>query len=836
MLNGLANVPSGRLVFVAMRQQIDDQENAVLESWLAERKLDDLLLDQLESRFESTTNSKAREELAKQLATLYGQKLLALDEDSQQLLKRTQELISLYPRFETGRLRVAMLHARYLDSEQGFLNWIRTGSTFEAKEELESSLETLFGDLSNALSALMRRSEELFAAGQLNRDQRPLDAERQAVEAEALHCQFLTGWSSYFLAMLRENQRAELLEQSESRFREFLQLDQQTGLSDYDSRWFDFSSAWHVRAISGLAAIALARGQESQAASLYSLIESNAVSQESRESVIRFRFLGHCYCGQFKEAANVVRDRKTIAAMSKSGKIRLWATVVDASRAAPNSAELRQMALLGLTREMAGERLVTEVEKDAAAEKADSFESNWIAGYVQFWRAENEEAATEKAKQLLERAIAVGSTQQPAVDPNDIARCRYLLAWLKLKANDTEAAVGMFSEVAKTLSVEDPQLASESAWLAAKTNIRLGNRNPGGANDAWNALERFVRSWPDSPHVASASFEKLKIELRSMPPEDAMRRLNRISPNDENHASALLEMAAQRYRIWQSQTDSEDSLASLQKACGEVASSGSTTAGQKVRANFLLIDAISRLASPERTQIDTLIQRSTSLLDQIEDDTLVRAELLYYRMQLRPRSGDLTAASGIAEELVEVGKGTRFELPALIQLAQHQDSKLSESNANPDELTLAIDIYKRLSGLLGQDEEKLKSSANARVAFARLGELQQLADQSTESERTFQTLVDFFPGNAKYLRNLAVAKTDPRSAKEIWQRLASGSDAGSELWFESKLELAKILAATDRSSAIQLLKQTMQLGGEIPESWRQSYESLLEDLSRDEAP
>ena len=566
------------------------------------------------------------------------------------------------------------------------------------------------------------------------------------------------------------------------------------------------------------------------------MIESNAVSQESRESVIRFRFLGHCYCGQFKEAANVVRDGKTIAAMSKSGKVRLWATVVDASRAAPNSAELRQMALLGLTREMAGERLVTEVEKDAAAEKADSFESNWIAGYVQFWKAENEEAATEKAEQLLERAIAVGSTQQPAVDPNDIARCRYLLAWLKLKANDTEAAVGMFSEVAKTLSAEDPQLASESAWLAAKTNIRLGNRNPGGANDAWNALERFVRSWPDSPHVASASFEKLKIELRSMPPEDAMRRLNRISPNDENHASALLEMAAQRYRIWQSQTDSEASMASLQKACGEVASSGSTTAGQKVRANFLLIDALSRLESPERTQIDTLIQRSTSLLDQIEDDKMVRAELLYYRMQLRPRSGDLTAASGIAEELVEVGKGTRFELPALIQLAQHQDSKLSESNANPDELTLAIDIYKRLSGLLGQDEEKLKSSANARVAFARLGELQQQADQSTESERTFQTLVDFFPGNAKYLRNLAVAKTDPRSAKEIWQRLASGSDAGSELWFESKLELAKILASTDRSSAIQLLKQTMQLGGEIPESWRQSYESLLEDLSRDEAP
>jgi hypothetical protein len=822
-------------MFVATQKQIDDRENAALESWLAERKLDDLLLDQLESRFELTTNSQAREELAKRLATLYGQKLLALDKDSQQLLKRTRELISLYPRFETGRLRVAMLHARYLDSEQSFLDWIRTGSKFEAKEELESSLETLFGDLSNALSALMRRSEELFAAGQLNRDRRPLDAERKEVEAEAMHCQFLTGWSSYFLAMLRENQRAELLEQSESRFREFLQLDQQTVLSDYDSRWFDFSSAWHVRAISGLAAIALARGQESQANSLYSLIESNAVSQESRESVIRFRFLGHCYCGQFKEAANVVRNRKAISAMSKSGKVRLWATVVDASRAAPNSAELKQIALLGLTREMAGDRLVVEFEKDPAGEKADSFESNWIAGYVQFWKAENGKAtSTENAKQFLEKAIAVGATQQPAVDPSDIARCRYLLAWLKLKANDTEAAVGMFSEVAKILATEDPQLASESAWLAAKTNIRLGNRNPGGANDAWNALERFIRSWPDSPHVASASFEKLKIELRSMRPEDAIERLKRISPNDENHASALLETAAQRYRIWQNQTGSETSLNGLKNACGEVDSSSSSTAGQKVRANFLLIDALSRLATPDLAQIDALIQRSTSLLSQIEDDKMVRAELLYYQMRLGPQTADGTVASGIAEELVEVGKGTRFELPALIQLAQHRDAKLSETKTDPNELALAIDIYRRLSSLLGQDEEKLKSSANARVAFARLGELQQLADQSLESERTFQTLVDIFPGNAKYLRNLAVAKSDSRSAKEIWQRLASGSDAGSELWFESKFELAKILASSDRQSAIQILKQTMQLGGEIPEPWRQAYESLLDDLSRGE--
>ena len=813
--------------------QIDDRENAALESWLSERKLDNLLLEQLESRLESTTNAGARQEIAKRLATLYGQKLLSLDEDPQSLLKRTRELISLYPRFETGRLRVAMLHARYLDGEKEFLDWIREGEKFAAKDELESSLETLFGDLSNALSALVRRSEELFVSGQLDRDRRPLEAERRAVEAEALHCQFLAGWSSYFLAMLRDDERTELLQLSELRFREFLQLDQQTLLSDYDARWFDFSSAWHVRAISGLAAIALARNDESQATHLYSLIESNAVTQQSREAVIRFRFLGHCYCEQFKEAANVVRNRKAMATMSRAGKVRLWATVADASSSAPNSNELIQMALIGLTREMAGERLVIEFENHASNEKADSFETCWIAGYVQFWKSENGDSkAADQAKQLLTKAIAVSANQQSAPDPLDVARCRYLLAWLKLKENDNQSAVGIFNDVAGTLSSADPQLASESAWLAAKTAVRLAGRDSSQSNGAWNMLERFVRSWPDSPHVAKASFEKLKMELRSMPPADAVQRLKEISPRDETYADALLETAAQHYRLWKIQPEGEDSLAKLQNACGDVTSSRSTTAGQKVRSNFLLIDVLSRTVPLDRDQIDTLLKRSIQLLEQIDDDKSLRAELLYYQMQIGPRAADGIQVSDVAEELAEVGKGTRFELPALIQLAQDQDAKLSEGGANPDQLSATITIYQRLSALLGQSEEQLKSSGNARVALARLGELQQLAGQSNESERVFQTLLDVFPGNAKYLRNLAIAKTgDQHSAKEIWQRLASGSEAGSELWFESKWQLAKILAATDKASALKLLKQTMQLGGEMPESWRRAYESTLEELS-----
>ena len=819
--------------------QIDERENAALESWLIERNLDALLLEQLESRLESTISAASREQVAKRLATLYGKRLLSPDADPQQLLKRTRELIELYPRFETGKLRVAMLHARYLESENLFRDWIRGGAKADARQKLDTTLKVLDEDLAGALTALMRESEELFAAGQLSRDRRPLESQRQAVEAEALHCQFLAGWSSYFLAMIREKDRSVLLDQSELRFREFLQLDQQTLLSDYDSRWFDFSSAWHVRALAGLAAVATAVGDETQADHCYKLIESNAVTQDSREAVIRFRFLADCYCGKYDDATNVVRDRKAIAAMSRTGRIRLWATVIETQKASQSEA-LKTLALVGLTRNSAGELLVREIEKAAGPSGENTFDSCWVSGYAKFWKSENGDPdLADKAGELLLKAVSLGEnpkgeTDRPA-DANDVARCRYLLAWLLLKQNKTENAIGMFSQVADQLAEADAQLASESAWLAAKNSVRMSGRDPGRINDSWNRLERFVRTWPDSPHASKAGFEKLKIELRSMQPVDAIRRLKEISTVDENRGDSLLEIAAQNYRLWQSQPEDATTLENFRKACNDVSSSGSTTPGQKLRANFLLLDAAIRTETDSPDVFDALVQRCNQLLEQIDDSDLAKAELQYYQMQFFRRAGDVASAYRAAEQVVlageGVGEGTRFELPALIQMAEYRDSMLN----NSDDINTAVEIYIRLSQRLGRSAEQLKASANARVALSRLGELQQLAGQSAKSEQIFQTLVDNFEGNAQYLRNLAIAKSqrDPQGARELWQRLASGSEAGSDLWFESKLEFAKQIANQDRDSALKLLKQTMQLGGEMPEVWEQAYESKIEQLSQD---
>ena len=814
----------------------------MLEQWLEQRGLDTVLMQQLQSRLESTSDADKRTQVARRLANLYAKELLNGEGPANELIKRTRDLIAIYPQFESGRLRVAMLHARYLESETQFRDWIENGAPSQARVELQKTLTELDDDLSGAILALSNRSEELFAAQQLDgtpsRLQREVGSERQQVDAETLHCQFLAGWTRYFRALSASKERQQILEKSELGFREFLQLDPQTVLSDFDSRWFDFSSAWHVRATAGLAAIAIARRDESQSNYLYKLLDSNAISRDGREAVIRFRFLAHCYCGQYAEAANVLRASDAIGAMSREGKIRLWATVLKTSKVM-GLPEVQQIALAGLTRNMAGELLVeqlTDVGLKSIQDKAlkeKRFEIFWIAGYAEFWKSiEGDEIAAEKANDLLSKAIQFSSDETNAIDQ---ARCRYLLAWLTLKDRNFPQAIQAFSEVATQLETADPQLASESAWLAASASIDFAKQNPAQISETWNRLEHFVRSWPDSPHALRARFEKLRIELRSMPAKDAIGRLEEIDEADENYSAAISEMVAQRFRIWERQPN-ESTLNRLRQSSEAVQISDQTNSLQKTRAGFLLTGAVLKSENADLDEVASLLQRCDRWLGQVKEPEQAIVELLYYRWQLQQRRGDSEAALTTVSELVQRGRNTRFEIPALIELAKDRDAKIDEKTekaVTKEAIEQAILVYQQLSDRLGREPEQLRASANSRIAYARLGELKQMAGRDNESETIFQTLVATFPDQAGFLRSLAIAKSkrDATAASDIWRRLASGSTAGSDLWYESKLELAKGLSEDDHDAAASLIRQTIQLGGELPPRWQEEYGAMLFELS-----
>jgi tetratricopeptide (TPR) repeat protein len=124
--------------------------------------------------------------------------------------------------------------------------------------------------------------------------------------------------------------------------------------------------------------------------------------------------------------------------------------------------------------------------------------------------------------------------------------------------------------------------------------------------------------------------------------------------------------------------------------------------------------------------------------------------------------------------------------------------------------------------------------ANARVAYVRLAELTLMTEETDKALEMLKLVNRIFPNHKSYLRKLALAYTETKQFKnaiEIWRKLATGLDPGSDLWFEAKFQLASNLYRVgDRSGARQVYDQTILLSNKIPKNWQLEFDQLSELL------
>jgi len=97
-----------------------------------------------------------------------------------------------------------------------------------------------------------------------------------------------------------------------------------------------------------------------------------------------------------------------------------------------------------------------------------------------------------------------------------------------------------------------------------------------------------------------------------------------------------------------------------------------------------------------------------------------------------------------------------------------------------------------------------------------------------------------FPNHKSYLRQLASIYTQSQhyaEASSIWQKLVRGVDPGSDLWLESKYNLAFCLYhAGQRAQARALHEQTRRLSPALPESWVKRFDDLSALLIEESTP
>lgn len=824
-------------------QSVDHtRESRQVEKYLQTLGLDRLLVEFLEIETSREVDPVARREKAARLARLYARQMISASRpnDANWQLK-CELLLKTYPGLSTPTIRLAILQSRYLRGEASFDRWWETGADFGQNSRLIVQWQAIKTDLDALSKTLESEYQSDLAMAQVSSEHQPTVSNRLIrAEVQLLQTSYLMGWTAYFLGILTPDDRFELMVESDRHFREFLQIDPQKLLMEVSPSWIDFSSEWHVRALAGLAMCQRGLQRMEQSEFCFELIGNHAPDQRTRDSRFAWDLNGRLYLDDFSTFSEMISSVALDTSLSEVGRIIFWRTVLKSgvavrAKSPDASRELMRWGLSGLARDFQASLISQFLEKNNFTADSDDFLGHWIAGYLKFSEAEvsNDESDYRDSRQHMARAIELGDASN---DPLDVACCRYLLARIEFRQRDYENAARAFLEVSLACEARAPQLAVESQWLAIRSLSELHHQKPRVLFQVHQAIDQLLRRFPGSTYAQRAVFEKRRIDVASLPPEKAIIQLEQVKKNDPNYAASRFEILKIRFQSWldshlangDRERQKRDELLKAGKEFQQIFQANQAT---QLKASLLLVDALLRDEQPDFSEIRILLDQAESYLNSGEKSPVSAAEFHYYQFLFASRSGRGTDAIDEANWISEHARGSRFEHSAMIQLAQAADRKIqSSTNPTDKQLLSAIAIYERLVELSGHSNEDLLTVANARIAFARLSELKIQSGQVKDGKEMLELLNQIFPHYQSYLHRLAIVRTDTgdfSAAIPLWRKLASGVESGTDIWFESKQQLAYCLYQVgDRVKARQLHTQTIKLSPDLPDRWRVPFDEL----------
>ena len=446
----------------------------------------------------------------------------------------------------------------------------------------------------------------------------------------------------------------------------------------------------------------------------------------------------------------------------------------------------------------------------------------------------------DQAKIKLTAALSVIDEK---TNPSDIARCRFLLAKIQLHNREYEAAAKVFLECSKSFEKTAPEWSAESMWLAVRSLSEQCRTNPRLLIQANRAIDQLMRRYPGSTFAKRAEFERLRLDITGLTADEAIGRLSRIKPTDSNYPLVANEIIKIRYTSWldanQSRSESEwQKFEALREAESIYQRQTAASDESKLKSQLLVFDAMLKTESIEKEDLRNCIDRLEARAESVGSNNPVYAEYRYYRFLYANRLSDQPQATAEAQWLSENASGTQFEKSATILLAQLVDEILKSQTAPlRDDLAKAKTVFTKLVDLLGSSESDLKQSPNARVAYARLAALKLASGSNDEAIEMLVSLNTLFPNHKSYLRQLGLTYTQSHqysNAISIWKKLIRGVDPGSEVWLESKYNLAFCLYHSgNREEARELHEQTRRLCPALPENWINRFDKLSEILIED---
>ncbi len=807
-----------------------------LDAWLQDRQLDRLSTRLAETHLARELDAGKRRQLATDLAERYRVQFLShpSDADSDQFISKAERLIQNYPAVNTPGLELAISHAFYLDAERSFLEWWRDGAKPARRGAILEQLRQVLDRLDRQIKSNNSLQENVIAMLPYDDEEnRKRQQQLDEIESRLMHANYLRGWACYFSAVIPIQNDSSLLGQAQAAFYRTLRIEQEESIDQIDSKWLDVSIPLARRALLGLAMVYLA--QEQRSAGQFCLSAAEKLDGGIGDRAI-WQLNALAYSKQWNAA---IKFALTFDSDSNQPELpgSFCQAVVDAGFAGLNfdpraGNELQRIGLLGLLRNFDSERLKQIVDARRIELSGDRFEDLWIKGLLNYELIAGNQAGLEKINQLLRSSLELAGQDQ---DPMDVAKVRYLLALVELKQGHPRESIVQLCQIVEAES----RFAENAAWLKCRALITIAKSNSRQIGDALAAINDFVVRFPLSRLAPQAEFEQLKLSSSLMPPEDAVNRLATVSTNDSFYNDAQFEIVRAQYRLWSALRDHQgdddptanerlqfENLVALDRRYRELPA---LSPAQQFASLKLVIDASLKRES-NRQEIDELLSLAEQIiLEAANAGSDHQPQLMYFRFLAAKKFGDSPSASRLAGWLAQNADERTWRLAALAWLAEEAD------RAGDTPVNELIVNYETLAEQLGTSRREIARSRNSRAAAARLAELYIETNQIEKASPLNDMLLELIPNQEQFILNAArieMASGDYDSALQHWRKLAAGSEIGSSTWLESKLGLVGCLMRSDPAAAASVLRQTLNLAGELPRQWQEPFETLGAELER----
>lgn len=871
-----------------------DQNDRALERYLERLGQRTLLIEHLDRRL-SRTSGGERAALAERLTKLLAQELEAATTSARraELERRARALLDVIPEGDSIDLRLSLHRATYAHAEDIAERWRLRLASSEELEEAKRIFSQLGGEFARLGSAANRRVENLERleeAARTGMDEQDIATQLADSRRQRSMSMYLSAWCLTYQAEL-ESARQPALD-AIPRFGWLLNAE--PGESPLIERVPEHTLAYeHVaRAAVGVATAIGVAGDVGLATRWLDMVEdSKGVEPAVLAQSAKRRMILLANTARWTELHVLVKAKRGESGASADQPANLLdvptarllivlASELPSGREAPAQLALRRAAF----GDLAARNEVAQVVDLASRYGTEALGAGgFIADYVRGLQAYRAATARQQeigeidtptidpgirqqfvnASRLLESAMGASDAQANGPARADAA---ILLAASTYLSGAGDASIMRLAAKRAALAYDvalDHERRADALWLqiralrAACDVAAESGADPNAAESARLAAEdasaEFTRQFPQDPRAGALVLERASTGAGSPADPGALDALLAIERNSPSYESARRRAVAMLYDVAVKARGPDARAAAIrfievagplidadtQRALAGDASIAPQAALMARQAMALLLaDDVAEAGLAERAadRLDDLIRAGRV------DDPQVTAELRFRQLQIALLSDDAPAIDAALSSLSSLDEAIagRYLIAADRLAYRHSLALWRESPNDPVRAGQVVRYGVRVLASMTEGDVSERDPALVSTlmlvsdAASVLWRAQSDPDALLLARRLLRRALAAQPTSIDLLTRAAGLASDAGDypeAAETWNRVLSGAELGSDLWFRATTQRLVALSRADASLAAQELAKHFDLypdGGPAP--WGDRLRNLRREI------